>query len=129
MPRSMPRWAKTRPDARSAPSDGADDLRADVGRDLAPGEALGRRERERDGRVDVTARDLADRVDERGDDEAERERDAEQIGPVIAAGCRPRAERRDDRPRTDQDEQRGAERLGERALGQRVLLHGVLLED
>ena len=58
-----------------------DDLRRPVGGDLAPREALGGRERERHGRVDVTARDLADRVHECRDDEAEGERDAEQVGP------------------------------------------------
>ena len=84
----MPVWVN-RAQMPSAPSSAADDLSRPVGGDLAPWEALGRRERERDGGVDVTARDLAQRVDERGDDEAEGERDAEQVGPVIAGVVSP----------------------------------------
>src|SRR5581483_6457282 len=41
------------------------ELRAPVQRDLAPREALRHGQRERHGRVDVAAGDLADRVDER----------------------------------------------------------------
>jgi hypothetical protein len=67
-----------RPDRERA-EHGADDLRGPVGRHLAPGKRLVGRERERHGGVDVTARDLAEGIHERGDDEAERERDAEQV--------------------------------------------------
>ena len=74
------RCGRRRAQMPSAPMHGADDLRGPVGRDLAPGEALGDGERERDRGVDVTARDLADRVDERRDDQPEGERDAEQVG-------------------------------------------------
>ena len=111
------------PDAERA-EHGARDLRGPVGRDLAPREALGGRERERHSRVDVTAGHLAERVDERGDDQAEGERDAQQVGAGDggrAVSCQ--RQRRDDGTRTDQHQQRGAQRLGERALPQRVRLH------
>ena len=125
----MPGAGEDRPDAERA-EHGADDLRGPVGRDLAPREALRRRERERHGRVDVTARDLAERVDERGDDQAERERDAEQVG----AGDGRRAvarehERRDHRAGSDEHQQRGAQDLSQCTLGEGVALHLLLLRD
>ena len=112
----------------NAPSTAPNVLRGPVGRQLAPGEALGGRERERDGRVDVAARHLAERVHERGDDEAERERDAEQVracdGRRAVAG---EDQRRHDRAGSDEHQQRGAEGLGQRSLAERVGLHLFLL--
>ena len=121
IPRSIAGLGEHGPDPERA-EHGADDLRGPVGGHLAPREALGGRERERDRGVDVAARDLAERVDERGDDEAEGERDAEQVGARDRGRRVAREhERRDDRAGADQDEQRGAERLGERALAEGVL--------
>src|SRR5215211_2759895 len=116
-----------RPDAERA-QDGAGDLGRPVGGQLAPREALGGRERERDRRVDVAARHLAERIHERGDDEAERERDAEQVracdGRRAVAG---EHEGRHDGAGSDEHQQRGAEGLGQQALTERVALHLFLL--
>src|SRR3954447_1271079 len=116
-----------RPDAERT-EDRADDLRGPVGRQLAPREALRGRQREGDGRVDVAARDLAEGVHERGDDEAERERDAEQVracdGRLAVAG---EHEGRHDRAGSNEHQQRGAQGLGERTLAEGVALHLFLL--
>jgi len=61
-----------RPDSQGAER-AAHELRGPISRHLVPRNALRRRERERHGGVDVTAGDLADRVDEGGDHQAERE--------------------------------------------------------
>ena len=51
--------------------EGADDLADDVAEEFLDGDLLGDEHREGDGRVDVAARDAADRVDHRDDDKAE----------------------------------------------------------
>jgi hypothetical protein len=72
----------------------------------------------------VAARHLPDGVDHRGDDEAEGERDAEQISARYGRRRLARQDqRRHDGSGTDQHQQRGAERLGDGALRQRMLLH------
>ena len=115
--------AERRPDRERA-GDPARDLRGPVGRHAAPREALRGGERERHRRVDVAARYLADRVDHRGHDQSERERDHADLG----AGERRRLARQQDhrghRARSDEDEQGGADELRRQLLPERVLIHG-----
>src|SRR5882672_10253828 len=66
--------AEDAPDGEGA-EDGAGELGRPIDRQLPPGEAFGRREGEGDRRVDMAARDLADGIDERSDDETERKAD------------------------------------------------------
>src|SRR5207245_11106729 len=106
---------------RERADDATDVLGRPVDGDFPPREALGHRESEGDSRVDVAARDLADRVDEGGDDEAEGEADRQEVRlgdrRHRLAGER---EGRYDRPGTDQDQRRRAEHLGERPLWHRM---------
>jgi len=84
----MPGWASTNaagdagaergPHCERA-GDAADELGAPVERNVAPREPLRDGKAEGDGRVDVAARDLADRIDERNHDEAEGHRDEAEI--------------------------------------------------
>src|SRR5205807_1691676 len=114
--------AEDAPDGESA-DDRPDDLRHPVDGQLAPGKALGSREREGDRRVDVAARDLADRVHERGDDEPEGEADGEQVGlGHRRSGLARQGQGGDHRPRADEDQRGCAQHLGQGALW-----HGVHL--
>src|SRR5712692_3405441 len=110
------------PDRKRA-EDGAGVLGDPVDRDFLPREALGHRQRERDGRVDVAARDLADRVHKRGDDEPEREADRQEVCLGDRRhGLAGQRERGDHRTRTDQDQCRRTEELGNCALWHRMHL-------
>src|SRR5712691_1021073 len=102
----------------------AGDLRRPVLRHLTPREALRRRKRERDRRVDVAARDLPDRVDERHDDQAEGHRDEAEVGSGERR-LRAALEQQDRRhgAGADEDEQCRADDLGEEALRNVVLRH------
>ena len=64
----------------AAPTIGADDLGAEVGRDLRPRELAGDGEPERDSRVDVVAADVPEGVDGGHDDRAERQGDHPEVG-------------------------------------------------
>ena len=78
-PTSLAGHAEHADDGRGA-DDRADDLRADVGRDLAPRELAGGGEPEGDRRVDVVAADVPERVDGGDDDGAERQGDHPEVG-------------------------------------------------
>ena len=62
----------------AAPHDGADHLRDDVGNDLLGGKAAAGGKPDRDGRVEMAARDMADGVGHRHHGQPEGERHAEQ---------------------------------------------------
>ena len=115
--------AERGPDRKRA-EDAADYLARPVHRHLAPGESLRHREREGHGRVDVAARDLADRVDHRDDDQAEGERDEAEVG-ARERRLGPALEQEDGRHGAgpDEDEQAGPDDLGDRSLERGVLLH------
>ncbi len=103
--------------------DGADDLRDGVGQDVLPGEAAACRQANRDGRVEVTARDVADGIGHREHRQAEGERHAEQADAhVREAGSDHGA------AATSEGEPEGADALGDApvdVLGV-VQVHGLL---
>ena len=91
------------------------DLRRPVGGDARPGEVTAERERERDGRVEVGAADVPDRVDHRHDHEPERDRDtdvAERAGLGVDH----------DRAGAGEDERERADQLGGKRAA-KVRLH------
>src|ERR1700756_3757676 len=109
---------------RERSDDASGGLRPPIGGNLAPGKALRGRQGERDGRVDVTAGDLSDRVDERDDDQTEGDRDEAEVG-ARERRLRSAFEQEDRRHGTgaDEDEQRRTDELGEQALRDVVLRH------
>ena len=113
-------------DERGA-DDRADHLGDHVRRDELPRELAGHGEAERDGGVDVVARDVAEHVDRDDDDQGERQRDESEVGARegrVAADegqCRHRAD-------ADEHEECGSEQLGSQLLPELVLvIHEVLL--
>ncbi len=88
-----------------------------------PREALGHRERESDGGVDVAARDLADCVYQGRDDETEREADRQEVCLGDRRhGLAGQRDGGDDGTRADQHQSRRAEELGNCALWHRMHL-------
>ena len=99
--------------AATAPSG----LRGPVAEQAPPREVAGEREREADGRVEVGAGDVADRVDHGHDHKAEGDRDPDLAEGALGLGVD------HDGAATGEDQREGADRLGqhrtrERALGQ-----------
>ena len=108
---------------RASPaSEAAGDLGDDVGGDVLPLEALRDGDTDGDGRVEVGARDVADRVGHRHDGEAEGERDAQETDAELhrAAGDRGEEGRRVDGCTTaTEDEPERSEELRAEALDHR----------
>ena len=98
----------------------ADDLRGDVADGVDRGRALVEDHRDRHGRVEMPARDVAEREDRREQAEAEGERDDQQVRRRRAGG----RERRHRRV-ADRQEQERADEFGEI----RAAVHGLLLHS
>jgi hypothetical protein len=88
------------------------ELRAPVAEDARPGEVAGEREGEADGRVEVRAGDVPDRVDHGHDYQAEGEGDPD-VSERLGLGVD------HDRPGAGEDEGEGPYRFGPERAGQR----------
>src|SRR5205823_4501488 len=118
-----PRVGEHRPDRERA-DERAYNLTGPVRRKLTPWKALGGGESKGHRRIDVTARHLAERIYGSRDDEPEGERDPKQVSASDRRGDLARQLKRSHhRPGAYQHKQGGSDRLGQCALGKRVLLH------
>ena len=100
----------------------AEHLRGPVGRDLAPREAAAQRLGERDRRVEVRAGDSAGHPHRQGDADAPARGDQQPVAAgrerqLAAVGLVQRRDRHGDRAAAEQDDDRGAERLGHQLAG------------
>jgi hypothetical protein len=100
----------------------SDQLRAPIGRGILPGHALANRHRQRDGRVDMAARNVTDGVDHRHNGEGKGQRDPTQVGKGKGQLASRNETERGDGAGSYPDQERGADHFCNKLLTRRGIL-------